>query len=138
MSELGYLVDTNVVSEGRRKRGDPRVAAFMRGLHGEPVFISVLTLGELRKGAELRRRNDAPGAAALDRWIADVETEYSERTLPVDQPVADLWGRLAAIRSRPVIDGLIAATAMANELTLVTRNTRDFADIGVALVNPWE
>ncbi len=138
MSEVGYLIDTNVVSEGRRKRADPRVAAFMRGLEGGPVYISVLTLGELRKGAELTRRNDATGAKALDRWIAEVESEYSERTLPVDQPIADAWGRLAAIRPRPVIDGLIAATAMVHDLILVTRNTRDFADTGVALVNPWQ
>ena len=138
MSEAGYLIDTNVVSEGRRKRGDPRVAAFMRNLEGEPVFISVLTLGELRKGAEMRRRNDARGAAALDQWIAEIEARYSERMLSVDRPIAEAWGRLAAMRPRQVVDTLIAATAMVHDLTLVTRNTRDFADTGVALVNPWE
>ncbi len=138
MSEAGYLIDTNVVSEGRRKRGDPRVAAFMGSLEGRPVFISVLTLGELRKGAELRRRNDVAGAEALDQWIVEIETKYSERTLSVDRPVAEAWGRLAAVRSRQVVDTLIAATAMVHDLILVTRNTRDFADTGVALVNPWE
>ena len=102
------------------------------------MFLSVLTLGELRKGAEMKRRTNERAAARIDAWIAEVETEYSERLLPVDRPTAEAWGRLMAMRPRQAVDALIAATAIVHDLTLVTRNTRDFADSGVALVNPWE
>lgn len=102
------------------------------------MFISVLTLGELRKGAEMKRRTDGRAAAHIDEWIVEVESAYAERMLPVDRPVAETWGRLMAMRPRQVVDALIAATAIVHDLTLVTRNTRDFVDTGVALVNPWE
>jgi predicted nucleic acid-binding protein len=138
LSEAGYLVDTNVVSEGRRQRPDPQVTHFMQTLRGQPVFISVLTLGELRRGAELRRRSDAVAAEQLAVWIDVTEINFADRVLPVDRAVADIWGKLSADRPRPVVDALIAATALAHDLTLVTRNTRDFADTGVALVNPWK
>ncbi len=98
----------------------------------------MLTIGELRKGAVLRRRTDAGHADRLDAWIASIEADYGPRILPVDLPAARLWGDLSADRPRPLVDALIAATAMVHKLTLVTRNTRDFADTGVALVNPWE
>jgi predicted nucleic acid-binding protein len=137
-SHSAYLLDTNVLSEGRRKRPDARVAAFMRSLEGQAVFISVLTLGELRKGIELKRRRDGRGAAHLDVWLNDIEAEYEDRTLAIDRPIADIWGMLAAKRPRPVTDGLLAATAIAHDLSLVTRNVRDFHDVGVPLVNPWE
>jgi hypothetical protein len=138
LSETGHLLDTNVVSEFGHRKPDPRVVEFVRSLDGASVFISVLTLGELRKGAEMKRRVDERAAARIDAWIAEVEDDYSERTLSVDRPIADVWGRLAAMRSRQAVDALIAATAIVHDLTLVTRNTRDFADTGVALVNPWE
>jgi predicted nucleic acid-binding protein len=110
----------------------------MESLHGDPVFISVLTLGELRKGAERKRREDARGGARLDAWIAEVEEEYSERILEVDRASAEIWGRLSSLRQRPVVDTLIAATALAHDLTLLTRNVRDFADTGVVIINPWQ
>ena len=138
MSDVGYLFDTNVLSEVNRRQPDVRVLAFVRGLSNENTFISALTIGELRRGAVLKRRNDVDHADRLDAWIASIEDDYGPRILPVDLSIARLWGGLSADRPRPVVDALIAATAMVHDLTLVTRNTRDFADTGVALVNPWE
>jgi predicted nucleic acid-binding protein len=134
----GYLIDTNVISEGRRKRPDPRVMAFMRLLEGRDAFISVLALGELRKGLELTRRRDRRAAARLERWVDGVATEYADRTLSVDRDVAEVWGRLEAVRPRSTVDALIAATALVHGLCVVTRNVDDFADIEVPLINPWE
>ena len=133
-----YLLDTNVVSEARRRQPDLKVGAFLDALDAEQMFVSVLTIGELRKGAELRRRVDAVAADRLSKWISRVEDRFISRILPVDRAVADLWGRLAATRPRATVDTLIAATAIVRDLTLVTRNTRDVADTGAAFINPWE
>ena len=102
------------------------------------MFLSVLTLGELRKGVEAKRRNDAATAARLEAWVDDIETIFADRVLPLDVAAARLWGELSAGRSLPVIDTLIAATAITRGLTLVTRNTRDVAATGVPLVDPWQ
>jgi hypothetical protein len=97
-----------------------------------------LTLGELRKGVEAKRRTDSVTAARLGAWVDGIETTFADRVLPVDAPAARLWGELSAGRALPVIDTLIAVTAITRGLTLVTRNTRDVAGTGVPRVDPWQ
>lgn len=115
----------------------PAVTAFMAAIRDDETFLSVLTVGELRRGATMRRQTDSRHAARIDTWIDVVERRFAGRILSVDLEIADLWGKLSAERPRPVVDALLAATAIVHDLTLVTRNVADFADTGVALVNPW-
>jgi toxin FitB len=134
----GYLLDTNLISETRKLRADAGVTAFLAAADSAGLFLSVLTLGELRKGVEARRHIDTATAARLEAWVDDIETTFTDRVLPVDVAAARLWGELSARRSLPVIDTLIAATAISCGLTLVTRNTRDVAITGVPLFDPWQ
>jgi toxin FitB len=134
----GYLLDTNLISETRKIRADAGVMAFLAAADTARLFLSVLTLGELRKGVEAKRRTDSVTAARLGAWVDGIETTFADRVLPVDAPAARLWGELSAGRTLPVIDTLIAATALTRGLTLVTRNTRDVAGTGVPLVDPWQ
>jgi toxin FitB len=133
----GYLLDTNVVSETRRLRADRGVTEFIDATRTQRRFISVLTLGELRKGLATRRRSDPAAADALAVWVQTIETGFADRILPVDSAIAVLWGQLSASRSLPVVDTLIAATALIHDLTLVTRNVRDMVSTGVDVLNPW-
>jgi predicted nucleic acid-binding protein len=137
LSNVAYLLDTNVVSEGRRKVPDPNVLSFVGSISPSDSFVSVLTIGELRKGVQMRRKTDPVGADRLQSWLDDVTTDFGERILPIDLAVAKVWGELSAVRLRPVVDALIAATAIVRNLTLVTRNVRDLADTGAACINPW-
>jgi predicted nucleic acid-binding protein len=134
----GYLLDTNIISETRRTRADSGVMAFLSAAEGTGLFLSVLTLGELRKGVETKRRTDPVAADRLGAWVDGIETMFADRVLPVDMAAARRWGELSAGRSLPVIDTLIAATALGRGLTLVTRNTRDVESTGVPLVDPWQ
>lgn len=134
----GYLLDTNIVSETRKRRAAPSVTAFLLAADSLALFISVLTLGELRKGVAARRRADPMSADQLGIWVDGIETTFANHILSVDAAVARIWGELSAGRSLPVIDALIAATAIAGGLTLVTRNTRDVAATGVPLIDPWQ
>ena len=133
----GYLLDTNLISETRKLRADAGFIAFLAAADSAGLFLSVLTLGELRKGVEAKRRNDAATAARLEAWVDDIATTFADRVLPVDVAATRLWGELSARRSLPVIDTLIAATAITRGLTFVTRNTRDIAATGVPLFDPW-
>lgn len=134
----GYLLDTNVISETRKARADSGVIAFVSAAEEAALFLSVLTLGELRKGVATKRRTDPGAADQLGAWVDGIETTFADRLLPIDTATARCWGELSASRSLPVIDTLIAATAISRGLTLVTRNTGDVGSTGVPLVDPWQ
>jgi predicted nucleic acid-binding protein len=137
LTEVGYLLDTNALSEPARKAPAREVMAFMTSIRDEEAFVSVMTLGELRKGVANKRKTDSRRAAQIDAWINTLEARFAGRILPVDREIASLWGELSASKPRPIVDTLLAATAIVHNLTLVTRNLADFADTGAALVNPW-
>jgi predicted nucleic acid-binding protein len=133
-----YLIDTNIISEVRKgARCDARVSAWYASIADEDLFLSTLVLGEIRKGVELARPRDSAKAAALERWLREVEGAFDGRVLGIDNAVSDQWGRMSAIRPVPVIDGLLAATALINGLTLVTRNDRDVSGLGATVLNPF-
>lgn len=134
----GYLLDTNVISETRKTRPDAGVIAFLTAAESSSLFLSVLTVGELHRGVKAKHRKDPVAADQLEVWVADIETTFADRVLPIDAMAARWWGELSAERKLPVIDTLIAATAMTHDLTLVTRNTRDVESTGVALLDPWQ
>jgi predicted nucleic acid-binding protein len=133
-----YLLDTNVISETRKIRADGGVMAFLSAADEAELYLSVLTLGELRKGVEAKRRTDPHAADQLGAWVDGIETSFADRVLGIDITAARRWGELSAARSLPVIDTLIAATAISRNLTLITRNTRDVASTGVTIVDPWQ
>ncbi len=135
---MSYLIDTNIISEVRKgDRCDPQVSAWYASIVDEDLFLSTLVLGEIRKGVELARARDPDKAAALELWLRQVEAAFGSRVLGIDNAVAEEWGRMSAIRPIPVIDGLLAATAVTNDLTLVTRNDRDIAGLGAVVLNPF-
>lgn len=135
---MSYLIDTNVISEVRKgSRCDRRVAAWYASIKDSELYLSVLVLGEIRKGVERARPRDPAKAEALESWLGAVNTAFGSRILPVDRAVADEWGRMSALRPVPTIDGLLAATAKAHRLTLVTRNTADVAGLGARLLDPF-
>src|SRR6266566_1197578 len=132
-----YLIDTNVVSETRKKeRANPGVARFFDHVaaSGEPAYLSVVSVGELRRGVELiRHRGDADQAKRLDRWLTTVLDQYGENILPLEADAAQVW----VANPGNELDKQIAAIALVNDLTVVTRNTADFENMGVKLINPF-
>jgi toxin FitB len=132
-----YLLDTNVLSETRRKRADAGVLSFLAAADSDSLYISVLTLGELHKGVAAKRRVDAAAAKALAAWVEGLEFGFADRILGIDAATARLWGEWSGERPRPVVDILLAATAVRHGLTLVTRNLSDMRGIEVSVHNPW-
>jgi hypothetical protein len=131
-----YLVDTNVVSEARR--GSRQAVAWLRSVRQDWVYLSALTLGEIMRGVVLKRKSDPQTATRLTEWLERLRHDHADRILPVTDRIALEGGRIAALRPRGDIDGLIAATAIVHDLTLVTRNVGDFEDTAVSLINPWD
>lgn len=136
---MSYLIDTNVLSELRRREPNAQVVAWMQARPRQSLYLSVLSLGEIRKGIE--GVADPAFRQTLTDWLeVELRHYFVGRLLDIDETVADRWGRVQAAsgRSLPVIDGLLAATALQHDLSLVTRNTRDFEGLGVRLINPWQ
>jgi predicted nucleic acid-binding protein len=135
---LTFLLDTNVISEVRKgARADRSVLDWFKANGESGLYLSSIVIGEIRKGIESLRRRDPDGAGMLDDWLSEITLRFEDRIIPVDQAVAEEWGRISSFESPPVLDGLIAATAKARGLTLVTRNTADFERSGVRCVNPF-
>ncbi len=136
---MSFLLDTNVVSEFRKRdRADPSAMAWLRARRSDELHISVLTLGELRRGVErTRNRGDAIAAKFLEEWLAATATRFSGHIVDIDQPIAERWGRMGVPDPVSPVDGLIAATAIERDLTVATRNTRHFARTGARCTNPF-
>ncbi len=136
---MSYLIDTNVISELRKgSRCDPLVSRWFESVPDGEVFISVLTIGEIRRGIERIRRRDPRSARVLEVWLGRPALDHASRLLPINQTIAEEWGRLNVPDPLPVIDSLLAATARVHGLTLATRNVRDVEATGVPCVNPFE
>ena len=139
---MSYLIDTNVISELVRPKPDPAVLDWFASIPDEALFLSALTLGEIRRGVEkLTRPEDSQRREKLRLWLEhDLRDWFGPRILPIGADVADHWGRLLAQAGRPVpaIDSLLAATALHHDLRLVTRNTSDFDYAGLEVINPWQ
>lgn len=135
---MSYLIDTNVVSETRRRAPDKNVIAWMMAQPPTLLHVSVLTFGEISKGVVLLRANEPKRADALLTWLNELKVNYRERILSVDERACDAWAELAARATLPIIDGLLMGTAMSRSLTLVTRDTRHPRALGVPVVDPWE
>jgi predicted nucleic acid-binding protein len=138
----GYLLDTNCISEAVRLRPDPGVMSWLETSNEDLLYLSVLTLGEIRKGVAALRQGRR--RTSLETWLgAELQARFSARILPIDAAVADRWGSLAAAaknrgRALSTIDGLLAATAIQHNLTIVSRNDTDFAHTQVPVLNPWK
>ncbi len=135
---MTYLVDTNVVSELRKRVPDPHVLAWYGTASSADLFLSVLTIGEIRLGIERLRRKDTAQADLLEQWLRGLHVAYRDHLVDVDADVAEEWGRLNVPDQLPVIDGLLAASAKVRGWTLVTRNVADLGRSGISLLNPFE
>lgn len=134
---MSWLLDTNIVSELRKgDRADRGLRAWFAEADDDQLFTSVLVLGEVRRGIESIRRRDEAAALALEQWLIRLATGFGERVLPIDARVADRWGALNVPDPIPTVDGLLAATALVHDLTLVTRKVRDVAGTGARTLDP--
>ena len=135
------LLDTCVVSELARPAPDPRILAWLDSVNDDALRLSVLTLGEIKKGADLLE--EGPRKVRVEAWLDELRATFADRIVPVDEAVALRWGAISAGsrragRVRPPIDSLLAATAVCHQLKLATRNVADFEGTGAVIVNPWE
>ena len=137
----GFLIDTNVISELLRARIDPNVREWTHANDETLMFLSVLTLGEIRKG--ITKLSDPPKRGRLEAWLQhDLQIRFAGRILPIDADIADRWGRISGVAAArgtplPVVDGLLAATALEHDLVFVTRDASGVEGSGVTVLNPW-
>ena len=134
---MSYLLDTNVVSELRKRAPDRSVTSWFGSVRASDLYLSVLVVGEIRSGIERLARRDRDQVAGYEKWLADLLELYGDRIVPVTAEVAETWGRLNVPDPLPVVDGLLAATALVHDWTLVTRNTSDVRRTGVRLLDPF-
>lgn len=135
-----YLIDTNVISEARKVRANPGVVAFFDAVDAanETIYLSAITVGELHRGAELiRHRGDFEQATVLENWLTTILSEFADRILTFDAEAAQVWGRLRVPDPNNALDKQIAAIALVNDMTVVTRNTKDFEGTGLSPINPF-
>lgn len=136
---MSYLLDTNILSETRKRQPAAGVTKWISATPPERLHVSVLTLGEIEQGiSRIRGRGEHAQASGLEGWLRQVEAGFADRILPITVQVASAWGRHQPAQPLPVVDGLIAATARVNDLTVVTRNVKDFERSGVRVLNPFE
>ncbi len=134
---MRFLLDTNVISEVRKAKPDVNVRAWFETVDDEDLYLSVLTIGEIRQGIERLRSRDPVHARTLETWLTLVRSEYADRLLPITTEIAEEWGRMNVLDPVPAVDGLLAATARTCGLTLVTRNVSDVAPTGVSVLDPF-
>lgn len=135
-----FLVDTNVISEARKGvKANHNVRNFFQHTNANDIYLSVQTVGEIRRGLEnIRQRGDIPQTMKLEKWLNLIIDDYADRILSFDEECAQIWGRLMSPHPQHPIDKQIAAIALIYDLTVVTRNVDDFRGTGVKLVNPFE
>ena len=135
---MTYLLDTNVVSELRKgTRCNKAVREWFASVEDEDLYLSVLVLGEIERGIERIRQRDSKSATRLRRWLTNLSKQFEDRILPITLPIARAWGKMGAPNPIPTVDGLLAATAQAHGLILVTRNTRHIEALDVEHINPF-
>jgi predicted nucleic acid-binding protein len=135
---MKYLLDTNVLSEVRKPRGDEKVRRWISSAPVSDLYLSVLVVGEIRRGTERLKRRDPEGAKVYEAWLDTVLNDYADRILPIDAQVVEEWGRMSVPDPVPIVDGLMAATAKVRGMTFVTHNSADVERTGVRLLNPFD
>lgn len=133
---MSFLLDTNVVSEIRKKTPDPGVATWFASVPADRLFLSVLVVGEIRQGIARLARRDPAQAQNFDDWLSELVDGYGDRIIPITAQIAEVWGRLNVPDPVPVVDGLMAATALVHDWTLVTRNVHHVGSTGTRVLNP--
>jgi len=134
---VSFLLDTNVVSEIQKKAPDRGVATWFASVPADKLFLSVLVVGEIRQGITRLVRRDPAQAEIFERWLSQLVDGYGDRIVPITVRIAEAWGRLNVPDPVPVVDGLLAATALVHDWTLVTRNFNDVTSTGVRLLDPF-
>jgi len=135
---VNFILDTNIISALRSSMPDENLLDWFERTHDRHLFTSVMVIGELRKGIHLKRRRDPVAADKLESWFGRVYRYVDRKILPVTEEIAEEWATLSVPDPMPVVDGLIAATGLVHNYTVVTRNVRDFERTGVKLLNPFD